>query len=113
MEALCKGPARSLHIAAITNDIYTKEDAEILMRSGALPPERIMGVETGGCPHTGSMNLAAVVQKREQFPKLDLVLIESGADNLAAGSVRSLRMSQSMCQPAGGRPAREDTHTFG
>ena len=69
-------------IAAITNDIYTKEDAEILTRAGALPPERIVGVETGGCPHTGiredaSINLAAVARMRERFPALDMVLIES------------------------------------
>src|SRR3546814_14748692 len=76
-------------IAAITNDIYTKEDAEILTRVGALPPERIMGVETGGCPHTAiredaSINLAAIRQMHERFPALDVVLIDSGGDNLAA-----------------------------
>lgn len=89
MEALCKSMRDRYDIAAITNDIYTKEDAEILTRSGALAPERIMGVETGGCPHTAiredaSMNLAAIAQMRDRFPKLDLVLIESGGDNLAA-----------------------------
>lgn len=89
MEALCKSMRDRYDIAAITNDIYTKEDAEILTRSGALPPERIMGVETGGCPHTAiredaSMNLAAIAQMRGRFPALDLVLIESGGDNLAA-----------------------------
>jgi len=89
MEALCKAMRDRYDIAAITNDIYTKEDAEILTRAGALPPERIMGVETGGCPHTAiredaSMNLAAIAQMRERFPKLDVVLIESGGDNLAA-----------------------------
>jgi urease accessory protein len=76
-------------IAAITNDIYTKWDAEYLVRSGALAPERIAGVETGGCPHTAiredaSINLAAIADMRKKFPNLDLVLIESGGDNLAA-----------------------------
>ena len=76
-------------IAAITNDIYTREDAEFLTRSGALPPERIRGVETGGCPHTAiredaSINLAAVAEMHRLFPQLDLILIESGGDNLAA-----------------------------
>lgn len=89
MEALCKAMRDRYDIAAITNDIYTKEDAEILTRVGALPTERIMGVETGGCPHTAiredvSINLAAVAQMRERFPDLDMVLIESGGDNLAA-----------------------------
>lgn len=89
MEALCKAMRDRFDIAAITNDIYTKEDAEILTRVGALPPERIMGVETGGCPHTAiredvSINLAAVMQMGERFPALDMVLIESGGDNLAA-----------------------------
>jgi urease accessory protein len=89
MEALCKAMRDRHDIAAITNDIYTKEDAEILTRAGALPPERIMGVETGGCPHTAiredaSINLAAVARMCERFPALDMVLIESGGDNLAA-----------------------------
>jgi urease accessory protein len=89
MEALCKRFRDRYEICAITNDIYTKEDAEILTRAGALAPERIMGVETGGCPHTAiredaSINLAAIVDMRARFPKLDLVLIESGGDNLAA-----------------------------
>ncbi len=89
MEALCKIYRDSLDIVAITNDIYTKEDALILTRAGALPPERIMGVETGGCPHTAiredcSLNLAAVAEMRGKFPNVDLVLIESGGDNLAA-----------------------------
>src|SRR6266478_151428 len=84
------GPLRDHYdIAAITNDIYTREDAEFLVRSGALPAERIAGVETGGCPHTAiredaSINLAAVAEMRQKFPQLDLVLIESGGDNLAA-----------------------------
>jgi urease accessory protein len=89
MEALCKRLAGTYELCAITNDIYTKEDAEILTRVGALPPERIMGVETGGCPHTAiredcSMNLAAVETMKRRFPGLDLVLVESGGDNLAA-----------------------------
>ena len=89
MEALCKTFRTRLDLCAITNDIYTKEDAEILMRAGALPNERIMGVETGGCPHTAiredcSINLAAVGTMTKRFPDLDLILIESGGDNLAA-----------------------------
>jgi urease accessory protein len=89
MDALCKAMRDRYEIAAITNDIYTKWDAEYLVRSGALPPERIAGVETGGCPHTAiredaSINLAAVAEMRQKFPDLDLVLIESGGDNLAA-----------------------------
>ncbi|HET6224122.1 MAG TPA: GTP-binding protein, partial [Dongiaceae bacterium] len=89
MEALCKAFRARYEICAITNDIYTKEDAEILTRVGALAPERILGVETGGCPHTAiredaSINLAAVAEMRRRFPDLDLILIESGGDNLAA-----------------------------
>jgi urease accessory protein len=89
MDALCKKLRGTYEIAAITNDIYTKWDAEYLVRSGALAPERIAGVETGGCPHTAiredaSINLAAVAEMRQKFPDLDLVLIESGGDNLAA-----------------------------
>jgi urease accessory protein len=89
MDALCKRLRERFEIAAITNDIYTKWDAEYLVRSGALSPERIVGVETGGCPHTAiredaSANLAAVADMRKKFPGLDLVLIESGGDNLAA-----------------------------
>ncbi|WP_197708190.1 urease accessory protein UreG [Hartmannibacter diazotrophicus] len=89
MDALCKRLSKSYEIAAITNDIYTKEDAEFLTRSGALPPERILGVETGGCPHTAiredaSINLAAVADLEKAFPGLDVILIESGGDNLAA-----------------------------
>jgi len=89
MDALCKELRERYEIAAITNDIYTKWDAEYLVRSGALPAERIEGVETGGCPHTAiredaSINLAAVAQMQKKFPDLDLVLIESGGDNLAA-----------------------------
>src|SRR2546429_1357147 len=89
MDALCKRLRDRYEIAAITNDIYTKWDAEYLVRSGALAPERIAGVETGGCPHTAiredaSINLAAVAQMQAKFPTLDLVLIESGGDNLAA-----------------------------
>jgi urease accessory protein len=89
MDALCKTLRDRYEIAAITNDIYTKWDAEYLVRSGALAPERIAGVETGGCPHTAiredaSINLAAVAEMRGKFPALDLILIESGGDNLAA-----------------------------
>jgi urease accessory protein len=89
MDALCKRLRDEYDIAAITNDIYTKEDAEFLTRSGALSPDRIVGVETGGCPHTAiredaSINLAAVADLRAKFPALDVVLIESGGDNLAA-----------------------------
>jgi urease accessory protein len=89
MDALCKHLRDRYEIAAITNDIYTKWDAEYLVRSGALAPERIVGVETGGCPHTAiredaSANLAAVTEMRAKFPNLDLILIESGGDNLAA-----------------------------
>ena len=88
-DALCKTMRDTYDIAAITNDIYTREDAEFLTRSGALVPERIMGVETGGCPHTAiredaSMNLAAVDDMVERFPDLELIFIESGGDNLAA-----------------------------
>jgi urease accessory protein len=89
MEALCKRLRGEWEIAAVTNDIYTKEDAEFLVRSTALPAERIVGVETGGCPHTAiredaSMNLQAIDDLTAQFPELDLVLVESGGDNLAA-----------------------------
>ena len=89
MDALCKRLRTRFDIAAVTNDIYTREDAEFLIRSEALAPERIVGVETGGCPHTAiredaSMNLAAVDQLSRRFPGLDLILIESGGDNLAA-----------------------------
>src|SRR5687767_8601730 len=89
MDLLCKSMRGSYDIAAITNDIYTKWDAEYLVRAGSLTADRIAGVETGGCPHTAiredaSMNLAAVADMRAKFPALDLVLIESGGDNLAA-----------------------------
>ena len=89
MDALCKRLRDDYEIAAITNDIYTEEDAQFLIRSGALPPERIRGVETGGCPHTAiredaSINLAAIADMNRAFPGLDLVLVESGEDNLAA-----------------------------
>ena len=89
MEALCKTFRDRLDIIAITNDIYTKEDALILTRAAALPAERIMGVETGGCPHTAiredcSLNLSAIAEMYAKFPNADLVLIESGDDNLAA-----------------------------
>jgi urease accessory protein len=89
MERLCKALREDVDIVAITNDIYTKEDALILTRAGALPEERIMGVETGGCPHTAiredaSINLAAIDVMCTRLPDVDLVLIESGGDNLAA-----------------------------
>ena len=89
MDRLCKAMRGRYDIVAITNDIYTSEDAEFLTRSGALPPERIRGVETGGCPHTAiredaSINLAAVAEMTRLFPAVDIVLIESGGDNLAA-----------------------------
>ena len=89
MDALCKHLRTRYEIAAITNDIYTKEDAEFLTRAGALAAERIMGIETGGCPHTAiredaSINLAGVAELCRRFPGLDLILIESGGDNLAA-----------------------------
>jgi urease accessory protein len=88
-ERLCRFLRETHDIAAITNDIYTKEDAEFLTRAGALPPERIMGVETGGCPHTAiredaSINLAAVQEMVARFPGLEVMFIESGGDNLAA-----------------------------
>jgi urease accessory protein len=89
MDALCKQLRDRYQIAAITNDIYTKEDAEFLTRAGSLPSERILGIETGGCPHTAiredaSINLAGVADLNRRFPTLDLILIESGGDNLAA-----------------------------
>jgi urease accessory protein len=89
VDALCKRMRDTYQIAVVTNDIYTREDAEFLVRSGALAPERIVGVETGGCPHTAiredaSMNIGAVEKMCASFPGLDLVIIESGGDNLAA-----------------------------
>jgi urease accessory protein len=89
MDALCKNLRETLQIAAITNDIYTREDAEFLTRAGSLSPDRILGVETGGCPHTAiredaSMNLQAVDTLCARFPDLEVLLIESGGDNLAA-----------------------------
>ena len=89
MDCLCKTLRDRYDIAAITNDIYTKWDADYLVRSGALAPERIVGVETGGCPHTAiredaSINLAAIADMRAKFPNLEIILIESGGDNLAA-----------------------------
>ncbi|MCB1971883.1 MAG: urease accessory protein UreG [Geminicoccaceae bacterium] len=88
-DALCKSMRADYEIAVVTNDIYTREDAQFLTRSGALSPDRIIGVETGGCPHTAiredaSMNLAAIDELNERFPNLDLVIVESGGDNLAA-----------------------------
>ncbi len=88
-ELLCKGMREHYDMAVITNDIYTREDMEILLRANALAPERLMGVETGGCPHTAiredaSINLEAIARMQADFPELDLILIESGGDNLAA-----------------------------
>ena len=88
-EALCRRLSGELDMAVVTNDIYTKEDAEFLVRRGALPAERVVGVETGGCPHTAiredaSANLEAVRDLQKRFPALELLLIESGGDNLAA-----------------------------
>ena len=89
VEALCRRMRDQLELAVVTNDIYTQEDAQFLTRVGALEPERIRGVETGGCPHTAiredcSINRAAVAELEALFPDLDLVLVESGGDNLAA-----------------------------
>ncbi|MDB4677869.1 urease accessory protein UreG [Synechococcus sp. AH-551-A21] len=89
VEALCRRLRDRLQLAVVTNDIYTQEDAQFLTRSGVLEPERIRGVETGGCPHTAiredcSINRAAVGELERQFPGLDLVMVESGGDNLAA-----------------------------
>src|SRR5436309_4171289 len=89
MDGLCKRMRGRFELVAITNDIYTREDAEFLTKSGALPAERICGVETGGCPHTAiredaSINLAAIAEMTRRFPGVDIVLIESGGDNLAA-----------------------------
>ncbi len=89
VDRLCKAMRGRFELVAITNDIYTREDAEFLTRSGALPAERIRGVETGGCPHTAiredaSINLAAIAEMTRLFPTVDIVLIESGGDNLAA-----------------------------
>lgn len=88
-EALCRSLAQKYSVAVITNDIFTREDAEFLMRAQVLPQDRIRGVETGGCPHTAiredaSVNLAAVADLEAQHPDLDVILIESGGDNLAA-----------------------------
>ncbi len=89
IEALCKRMRDDYELAVVTNDIYTREDQEILIRAEALPAQRIVGVETGGCPHTAiredaSMNLAAVADLQAAFPELDLVFVESGGDNLSA-----------------------------
>ncbi|MFL0768445.1 MAG: urease accessory protein UreG [Prochlorococcus sp.] len=89
VEALCRRLRDSLQLAVVTNDIYTQEDAQFLTRAGALEPARIRGVETGGCPHTAiredcSINRAAVEELEQLFPDLDVVMVESGGDNLAA-----------------------------
>ena len=87
--ALCRALRDRYQLAVVTNDIYTEEDAQFLVRNEALVPERIIGVETGGCPHTAiredaSINLAAIATMRARFPHLDMVLVESGGDNLSA-----------------------------
>ncbi len=89
LDSLCKQLRDRYQLAVVTNDIYTQEDAQFLVKSQALAPERIIGVETGGCPHTAiredaSMNIAAIEQLEQQFPDLDIVFLESGGDNLAA-----------------------------
>ena len=89
VDSLCKRMRERFNIAVVTNDIYTREDAEFLIRSQALPPERVRGVETGGCPHTAiredaSMNLAAIDGLMQEFTGLDMIIVESGGDNLAA-----------------------------
>jgi urease accessory protein len=89
VDALCKRLRERYQIAVVTNDIYTQEDARFLIHSQALPAERIIGVETGGCPHTAiredaSMNLSAIAQLSQSFPQLDMVIVESGGDNLSA-----------------------------
>lgn len=89
IEKLCKAMSPRFSLAVVTNDIYTKEDAEFLIRAGALPEERIIGVETGGCPHTAiredaSINQEAVQRLNERFPEVDIIFVESGGDNLAA-----------------------------
>jgi urease accessory protein len=99
-EALCKRMRDHYDMAVVTNDIYTKEDMEILLRAKALPVERILGVETGGCPHTAiredaSINLEAIARLVAAFPKLDLILVESGGDNLAATFSPELSTSRS------------------
>jgi len=89
VDALCKRMSKNYQIAVVTNDIYTREDQEFLIRSKALPKQRILGVETGGCPHTAiredaSMNLAAIDELTERFEHLDFIMVESGGDNLSA-----------------------------
>ncbi len=89
LDTLCKAMRDDYEVAVVTNDIYTREDAEFLTRSQALPSDRIVGVETGGCPHTAiredaSMNLSAIAELSARFPQLDVVFIESGGDNLSA-----------------------------
>ncbi|MCR4300956.1 MAG: urease accessory protein UreG [Sulfuricaulis sp.] len=89
VDALCKAMRDDYRLAVVTNDIYTKEDAQFLVRSQALTPDRIMGVETGGCPHTAiredaSMNIAAIEQMEMRFPDVEIIFVESGGDNLAA-----------------------------
>lgn len=101
IERLTRIMSKEYSICVITNDIYTKEDAEFLIKNSALPKERIVGVETGGCPHTAiredcSMNLEAVDEMEQQFPDVDIIFIESGGDNLSQHSVRILQMLRFM-----------------
>lgn len=101
VEALCRRLRERLELAVVTNDIYTQEDAQFLTRAGALAPERIRGVETGGCPHTAiredcSINRAAVQDLEAAFPELDLVLVESGGTTWQRASVQSLWTSAFM-----------------
>ena len=119
--ALCRALRERYDICAITNDIYTKEDAEILMRMQALPLERIMGVETGGCPHTAiredcSINLSAIDTMRRKFPNLDVILIESGGDLLAGArrphDLRHRRRARRE-DPAQGRPGYHALRSLG
>ena len=110
VERLCKAMRATYDIAVVTNDIYTKEDAEFLTRAGALDADRIVGVETGGCPHTAiredaSINLAAVSDIVRKWPALEIVFVESGGDNLAATFSPSWLTSRSMSSTS--RPGRK------
>ena len=101
VEQLCRKLSNEYEVAVVTNDIYTQEDAEILWRAQALPEDRIVGVETGGCPHTAiredaSMNLAAIDALNLRFPELEIVIVESGGDNLSAPLVLNLLTLRSM-----------------
>ncbi len=114
VDALCKNMRQQYQIGVVTNDIYTREDQQFLIRSQALPEDRILGVETGGCPHTAiredaSMNLAAVDELSQRFDYLDFIMVESGGDNLSATLARNwltLPSMSSMCQPVIKSPAK-------